>query len=769
MAEIDLVDVSIRDGNQSLWGATGLHSAQMLEIAGKLDRAGFRAIDFTSSTHMAVAVRYFRNNPWERIRRMRAAMPRTPLQFITTGLRFIAWQQADPEFMRLVYRRLQANGIRRFIMLDPMHDPDAVIEASRLVKEEGGAEVMGALTFTLSDVHDDAFYADFAGKLAASPHVDLLYLKDPSGLMSPERVRSLAPAVKAAIGNKKLEIHAHCTIGYGPVTSLAAADLGYISAVHVGIGPLGDGSSLPEAGRMLANLKEAGHSVPVDEAVLGQLSDYWWRLARAEGLPPGRPQSFDASFLRHQIAGGVMTTTKRQLDELKLGHLFPAVIEETERVRAELGHPIMVTPFPQMVMSQALFNVIGDGALRPDFGPGAALRARQVRPADQRGRSGDRGRDPRPAAGARDRAGGELPGARRSEEALRRDHGRGGVPAPRGHARRSGRCHARRRAGAADLHARGRADPEIAEGACGAAGGAGPGRRAAGFPAGAACGSGRGVKARIAAAKGFIFDMDGTIALGDRTSGGHVALPGAIDLIARIKRRGIPIRIFTNGTAKPPAAYAASLRGAGFDVTDEEMMTPSTSAAAWLTARKIQRVRVLGNAGTAAPLVAAGIEVIGPSQAAAGVEAVYTGWHRDFTFHDLEAAVHDILAGAIAITASNVPFFATAEGRGMGTSYAMNAVIRAYAGRLPKILGKPSREGFLHRARRHGAAEESCSLHRRGRRRSGAGDAHGQSGRRDFGRRRDRAERPWHVAKAAGPGPAAAGAGRVAELIDFLP
>ena len=360
MAEVRLVDVSIRDGNQSLWGATGLDTAQILEIAGKLDRTGFRAIDFTSSTHMAVAVRYFRNNPWERIRRMRAAMPRTPLQLITTGLRFIAWQQADPEFMRLVYRRLQANGIRRFIILDPMHDPDAVIEASRLVKEEGDAEVMGALTFTLSDVHDDKFYADFAGKLAASPHVDLLYLKDPSGLMSPDRVRTLAPAVKAAIGDKPLEIHAHCTIGYGPVTSLAAADLGFITAVHVGIGPLGEGSSLPEAERMVANLREAGHDVPIDDSLLSELSDYWWRLARAEGLPPGTPQPFDASFLRHQIAGGVMTTTKRQLDELRMGHLFPAVIEETERVRAELGYPIMVTPFPQMVMSQALFNVIGE-------------------------------------------------------------------------------------------------------------------------------------------------------------------------------------------------------------------------------------------------------------------------------------------------------------------------------------------------------------------------------------------------------------------------
>lgn len=358
MADIGLVDVSIRDGNQSLWGATGLGTHHMLEVAGQLDRVGFRAIDFTSSSHMAVAVRYFRNNPWERIRRVRAAMPRTPLQFITTGLRFIAWQQADPDFMRLVYRHLQACGIRRFVMLDPMHDAQAVLEAARIIKQEGDAEVMGALTFTLSDVHDDAFYADFAAKLAVSPDIDLLYLKDPGGLMSVERVRTLAPAVKAAIGAMPLEIHAHCTIGYGQLSSLAAAELG-VSAVHVGIGPLGEGSSLPEASRMVANLREGGHHVAIDDAALAEVSRYWWKLASAESLPPGAPQSFDASFLRHQIAGGVMTTTKRQLEELGLGDRLGAVIAETEAVRAELGHPIMVTPFPQMVMSQALFNIIG--------------------------------------------------------------------------------------------------------------------------------------------------------------------------------------------------------------------------------------------------------------------------------------------------------------------------------------------------------------------------------------------------------------------------
>jgi oxaloacetate decarboxylase (Na+ extruding) subunit alpha len=217
---------------------------------------------------------------------------------------------------------------------------------------------MAALTFTLSDVHDDKFYADFAAKLAPSPDIDLFYLKDPSGLMTPDRVRTLAPAVKAVIRGKPLEIHAHCTIGLGTLTSLAAADLG-VSAVHVGIGPLGEGSSLPEAQRMVANLRAGGHEVPIDDDALARVADYWVRLTRAEGLPPGTPQSFDASFLRHQIAGGVMTTTRRHLAELKLEHRMAEVIVETERVRADLGYPIMVTPFPQMVMSQALFNIIG--------------------------------------------------------------------------------------------------------------------------------------------------------------------------------------------------------------------------------------------------------------------------------------------------------------------------------------------------------------------------------------------------------------------------
>lgn len=200
--------------------------------------------------------------------------------------------------------------------------------------------------------------------------------------------------------------------------------------------------------------------------------------------------------------------------------------------------------------------------------------------------------------------------------------------------------------------------------------------------------------AKIEGATGFIFDMDGTIALGDAQSGGHRALPHATALLRSIKRRGIPVRIFTNGTAKPPSAYAASLRNAGFDLDDGEMMTPSSSAAAWFAARKIGRVRVLGIDGVMAPLREAGIEVIGPAQPATGIEAVYTGWYRDFGFPALEAACEDVWNGAIVTTASNVPFFATATGRGIGSSFAINAMIAAMTGRRAKVLGKPARIAF---------------------------------------------------------------------------
>src|SRR5215469_15065593 len=164
MAKIQLVETSLRDGNQSLWSALGMDTAKTLSAAPLLEQAGFKAIDFTTSTHMGVAVRYKLEDPWERIRLMAKAMPKTPLQFLSTGFRFISWETATPEFMALAFRTLARNGIRRFALADPMNDADSNLASARAVKAAGGEYVACALVFTLSPVHNDAHYVECARK-----------------------------------------------------------------------------------------------------------------------------------------------------------------------------------------------------------------------------------------------------------------------------------------------------------------------------------------------------------------------------------------------------------------------------------------------------------------------------------------------------------------------------------------------------------------------------------------------------------------------------
>jgi oxaloacetate decarboxylase alpha subunit len=358
VADIQLVETSLRDGNQCLWAALGIDTAKTLTIAPVMDQAGFKAIDFTTSTHMGVAVRYKREDPWERIRLMAQATPRTPLQFMSTGFRFISWETASPSFMALAFRVLARNGIRRFCLADPMNDAEANVACARMVKEGGGEQVIAALVYTLSPIHDDAHYAEAARRLAASPDVDALYVKDPGGLLTPQRAATLLPAIKAQIGAKPLELHSHCTIGLAELVYLDAVGHG-VSALQCASGALGDGNSNPPAEHVVANLRALGHRVSIDDEALAEISRYFTRIAQSEGLPQGAPAAFDAAYLRHQLPGGTIGTMRRHLAEHRMSHMEGAVIEELGRVREELGWPIVMTPFAQMLITQAVMNVTG--------------------------------------------------------------------------------------------------------------------------------------------------------------------------------------------------------------------------------------------------------------------------------------------------------------------------------------------------------------------------------------------------------------------------
>lgn len=356
MTTLRLVDTTLRDGNQSLWGAMGMTTPDVLGIAPVIDRAGFQAIDFTSSTHMAISVRYHMEDPFARIRLVRAAMPVTPLSFITTGMRFISWDRSPESVMRLSLRLVARNGIRRLQISEPMNDTDATLQVARMAREEGIGEIVPALVFTISPFHDDDFFIRRAAALSASPDVSRLYVKDPGGLLTPDRVRTLLPRIIEAAAGMEVELHSHCTTSLAPVCYVEAARLG-IATLHTAVGPLANGTSQPSAERTVANLAELGIDTGVDVTAVAEIAAYFGEMAERKGLAPGAPVEYDLSYYRHQVPGGMMTTLSRQLAEIGQGDRFAEVLDEAVRVREDLGFPIMVTPFSQYVGAQAVFNI----------------------------------------------------------------------------------------------------------------------------------------------------------------------------------------------------------------------------------------------------------------------------------------------------------------------------------------------------------------------------------------------------------------------------
>ena len=354
---VGIVDTTTRDGNQSLWSATGLTTDDIVSIAPTIDRVGFHAIDFSSSTHMAVAVRFHQEDPWERLRLVRAAMPNTPLSYITTGMRFISWVPCDEDLMRLSFRCVVRNGIRRFQFADPTNDPDRLKAAARMAREEGVEEIVVGLTYSVSEVHTHEYYAERAAGLADCEDMDRLYLKDPGGLLTGDAVRELAPHFLAAAGDRAAELHSHCTIGLAPFVYMEGLKAGF-QVLHTAVDPLARGTSNPAADTTLRNLEAEGFSHELDLEALAAMTKYFRRLGSEKGLPVGQPQEFDATYYRHQLAGGMVSTTKRMLDEQRRPELFDEVLEEVGRVRAEMGYPIIVTPVSQLVATQAVRNVM---------------------------------------------------------------------------------------------------------------------------------------------------------------------------------------------------------------------------------------------------------------------------------------------------------------------------------------------------------------------------------------------------------------------------
>jgi 4-nitrophenyl phosphatase len=216
---------------------------------------------------------------------------------------------------------------------------------------------------------------------------------------------------------------------------------------------------------------------------------------------------------------------------------------------------------------------------------------------------------------------------------------------------------------------------------------------------------------RLRPVQGFVFDLDGTLVLTDRSLSGYQALPGAVEILSALQARGIPFVVLTNGTNYPPEEQAPKLRAVGLPISDEALLTPSSVAADLMPRCGVERVLVLGTSGVGQPLAQAGMQAVFPHEEGTDhVDAVYIGWHPDCRMKDIEAAVKAIWNGAELYVASDVPFFATAGGKTMGYSYAISAAVRRIT-RAPMILtGKPSLHALRLVAKRLGIPKSKVGV-----------------------------------------------------------
>jgi oxaloacetate decarboxylase alpha subunit len=353
--KVSITETTTRDGQQSLW-ATRMTAPMMLPILPVMDQAGFEAIECMGTAVMDSCVRYLKENPWERLRLIKERVTRTPLQMISICLGFsVGKAQMPDDMLELFFQRCAANGIDRFFLMDGLNDIRNFEVPIRAV-HNAGAKVVGGIVYSISPVHTDEHFVQKTKELVRLGS-DILVLKDPNGVLTPERVRTLVPAMKAAAAGRPLYCHSHCVTGLGPATNLEAIDHG-VEGIWTAAHALANGSSLPATSSMVRHLTRAGYETDLDEDAIRQIDEYFLAVAKRHNKPIGQPAEYDPSFYKHQMPGGMISNFRTQMAQLGLENRLEDVFEEIPAVREDLGWSLMVTPFSQVIGTQAALNVL---------------------------------------------------------------------------------------------------------------------------------------------------------------------------------------------------------------------------------------------------------------------------------------------------------------------------------------------------------------------------------------------------------------------------
>jgi oxaloacetate decarboxylase alpha subunit len=349
----EFIDVTLRDAHQCLW-STRMTTGMMTPILGAIDRVGYSYINILGGATFDVCVRYLHENPWERTRLLCKHL-RTPCDGLTRGQSLYTFELFPDDLIELNSKVLAKLGLQVLTVYDALND-NRNIESSVRSAHEAGMRVNAMMTYTVSPVHTDEYYVARTRELVALK-VDFISVKDPTGLLTPERGRTLFPAVMKAAKGIPLQLHSHCQSGLAPQVYQVAIESGFRFG-YTASEPLANGASLPSTEEIHARAASLGVKTSIDTGAMAEVSGYFGCLAEREGKPRGQVATYDPALYEHQIPGGMISNLRAQLETMRLQHRMPEILEEVARVRRDLGYPILVSPFAQYIVTQSVLNVI---------------------------------------------------------------------------------------------------------------------------------------------------------------------------------------------------------------------------------------------------------------------------------------------------------------------------------------------------------------------------------------------------------------------------
>ena len=354
--KLKIMETVLRDAHQSLM-ATRMSTEEMLPILEKMDQVGYYAIECWGGATFDASLRFLKEDPWERLRKLRQGLKNTKLQMLLRGQNILGYRHYADDLVEYFVQKSIANGIDIIRIFDALNDVRNIDVALKATKKEGGHAQM-ALSYTLGEAYTMDYWINTA-KTLENMGADSICIKDMAGLLLPYKAAKLITALKENV-NVPVQLHTHCTSGVAPMTYLKAVESG-CDIIDTAISPFSMGTSQPATEVMVETFKGTPFDTALDQSKLAEIADYFRPIQEKylkEGLINPKVLGVNIKTLLYQVPGGMLSNLVSQLKEQKAEDKYYQVLEEIPRVRDDLGQPPLVTPSSQIVGTQAVFNVL---------------------------------------------------------------------------------------------------------------------------------------------------------------------------------------------------------------------------------------------------------------------------------------------------------------------------------------------------------------------------------------------------------------------------